>query len=156
MKPSIILAIALVFCCAVIADGNAKLLTADPLTNLPLYPATDSRLHLGNEPTRLPESQVCKSKMQADFYSVYDSKVNATLAWYDAHLPGFKKTHSYAANRSQDTYYKTDGTVLLSVTGSPGKDGENMDTYSVLYARLQPGLPEKTIIGLNQQKVVCP
>ena len=91
MKPSIILAITLVFCLVVIAGGNTKLLTADPLTNLPLYPATDSRLHLGNEPTRLPESNVCGSKMQADFYTVYDSKVDATLGWYGAHLPGFKK-----------------------------------------------------------------
>jgi hypothetical protein len=138
------------------ASGGTKLLTTDPLTGLALYPATDSRLHLGNEPTQLPESQVCKSKMQVDFYSVYDSKVNATLAWYDAHLPAFKKTHAYAANRSQDTYYKVDGTVLVSVTGSPGEEGENMDTYSVLYARLQPGLPEKTIVALNQQRVVCP
>ena len=138
------------------ASGGTKLLTTDPLTGLALYPATDSRLHLGNEPTQLPESQVCKSKMQVDFYSVYDSKVNATLAWYDAHLPAFKKTHAYAANRTQDTYYKVDGTVLVSVTGSPGEEGENMDTYSVLYARLQPGLPEKTIVALNQQRVVCP
>jgi hypothetical protein len=138
------------------ARGGTKVLTTDPLTGLPLHPATDSRLHLGNEPTQLPESQVCKSKMQVDFYSVYDSKVNATLAWYDAHLPGFKRTHAYAANRSQDTYYKADGTVLVSVTGSSGKEGENMDTYSVLYARLQPGLPEKTIVALNQQRVVCP
>ena len=138
------------------ARGETKLLTMDPLTGLPLHPATDSRLHLGNEPTRLPESQVCKSKMQADFYSVYDSKVNATLRWYDAHLPGFKKTHAYAANRSQDTFYKNDGTLLVSVTGSPGKEGENADTYSVLYAHFQPGLSEKAIVGLNQQKVVCP
>ncbi|MFZ0295381.1 MAG: hypothetical protein WAL52_17350 [Candidatus Sulfotelmatobacter sp.] len=138
------------------AWGGTKLLTSDPLTGLPLHPATDSRLHLGNEPTRLPQSQVCKSKMQVDFYSVFDTKVNATLAWYDAHLPGFKKTHAYTANRSQDTYYKTDGTLIVSVTGSPGKEGENTDTYSVLYARLQPGLPEKTIVGLNEQSVVCP
>src|ERR1700733_7159725 len=138
------------------ARGGTKLLTTDPLTGLPLHPATDSRLHLGNEPTQLPESQVCKSKMQIDFYSVYDSKLSATLAWYDAHLPGFKKTHAYAANRSQDTYYKTDGTLIVSVTGSPGKEGENTDTYSVLYARLQPGLPEKAIVALNQQRVVCP
>jgi hypothetical protein len=138
------------------AMGGTKLLTADPLTALPLYPATDSRLHLGNRPTQLPESQICKSKMQADFYSVYDSKVSATLAWYDAHLPGFKKTHAYAADRSQDTYYKTDGTVLVSITGSPGKEGENVDTYSVLYARFQPGLPENIIVGLNEHKVVCP
>ena len=138
------------------ARGGTKLLTTDPLTGLPLYPGTDSRLQLGNEPTQLLESQVCQSKMQVDFYSVYDSKVNATLAWYDAHLPGFKKTHAHAANRSQNTYYKTDGTVLVSVTGSPGKEGENMETYSVSYARLQPGLSEKAIIALNQQRVVCP
>ena len=142
--------------CAFTARGGTKLLTTDPLTGLPLHPATDSRLHLGNEPTRLPESQVCKSKMQVDFYSIYDSKVRATLAWYDAHLPGFKKTHAFAANRSQDTYYKTDGTVLVSVTGSPGKELENVDTYSVSYAHLQPGLPENTIVALNQQRVVCP
>lgn len=155
VKPSIFLGTVLAFC-TVIASGSAKLLTTDPLTNLPLYPATDSRLHLGNEPTRLPESQVCKSKMQVDFYSVYDSRVSATLAWYDAHLSGFKKAHAYAAGRTQDTFYKADGTVLVSVTGSVGKEGENTDTYSVLYARLQPGLPEKTIISLNQQSVVCP
>src|ERR1700691_514366 len=149
MKPSIILAIALVFCFVVIASGNTKLLTADPLTNLPLYPATDSRLHLGNDPTRLPPSTVCGSKMQADFYSVYDSKVDATLVWYGIHLSGFKRTHAYAANRSQDTFYNLDGTVAVSVTGSPGKADENTETYSVVYSRFRPALPEKAIIGLN-------
>jgi hypothetical protein len=62
MNPSIILAIALVFCFVVIAGGNTKLLTADPLTNLPLYPAIDSRLHLGNEPNRLPSRTCAGSK----------------------------------------------------------------------------------------------
>lgn len=140
----------------VAGHAGAKLLTTDPLTGLSLYPATDSRLHLGNEPTRLPESSVCRSKMQADFYSVYDSKVDATLAWYDAHLHGFKKTHAYAARRSQDTYYKPDGTVIVSVTGSAGKEGEDTDTYSVTYACFQPGLSEKSIVSFNQKKVVCP
>ena len=159
MRPSIILASALVVFChaacyVVIARGSTKL-TADPLTNLPLYPATDSRLHLGNEPTRLPESNVCGIKMQADFYTVYDSKVDASLGWYGARLPGFKKTHAYAANRSQDTFYSADGTLAVSVTGSSGKAGDNTDTYSVVYARFQPRLPEKAIIGLNQQKIVC-
>src|ERR1700722_4665692 len=120
MKSSIILAIVLELCSAVIASG-AKLLTADPLTALPLYPATDSRLHLGNESTRLPESNVCGSKIQADFYTVYDSKVDVTLGWYGAQLPGFKKTHAYAANRSQDTFYNSAGTISVSVTGSSGR-----------------------------------
>jgi hypothetical protein len=155
MKPSIILAIALVLCYVVIAGGNTKLLTADPLTNLPLYPATDSRLHLGNEPTRLPESNVCGIKMQSDFYTVYDSKVDATLGWYDAHLSGFKRTHAYAANRSQDTFYNPEGTLAVSVTGSSGKASDNTETYSVVYSRFQPALPEKAIISLNQQELVC-
>jgi hypothetical protein len=156
MKSSIILAVALIFCYVVIASGNSKLLTADPLTNLPLYAATDSRLHLGNEPTRLPESNVCGIKMQADFYTVYDSKVDATLGWYSTHLPGFKRTHAYAANRSQDTFYNPEGTLAVSVTGSPGKEGDISETYSVVYSRFQPALPEKALISLNQQKLVCP
>ena len=154
MNPSAILATTLVFCLVAIAGGNAKLLTADPLTNLPLYPATDSRLHLGNEPTRLRETNVCGSKMQTDFYTVYDSKVDITLGWYGAHLPGFKRTHAYAANSSQDTFYNPEGTLAVSVTGSSGKADENTETYSVVYTRFQPALPEKVIIGLNQQKVI--
>ena len=121
MKPSIILAITLVFCLVAMAGSNTKLLTADPLTNLPLYPATDSRLHLGNDPTRLPESNVCGSKMQTDFYAVYDSKVDATLVWYGGHLPGFKRTHAYAANRSQDTFYNPEGTLAVSVKEARAK-----------------------------------
>ena len=94
--------------------------------------------------------------MQSDFYSVYDSKVDATLAWYGAHLPGFKKTHTYAANRSQDTFYNPEGTVAVSVTGSSSKTDENTETYSVVYSRFQPALPEKVIIALNRQKAICP
>jgi len=145
----------LIFSFVFTAWGGMKLLTNDPLTGLPLHPATDSRLHLGNEPTRLPESTICGSKMQTDFYSVYDSKVDATLAWYGAHLPGFKKTHAYAANRSQDTFYNSTGTLAVSVTGSSSKTDENTETYSVVYSRFQPALPEKAIIGLNQQKMIC-
>lgn len=145
----------LVLSFAFFARGGTKLLTTDPLTGLPVYPATDSRLHLGNEPVRLPGSSVCKSIMQADFYPVYDSKVDATLAWYDTHLHGFKQTHAYAANRSQDTFYNAKGTIAVSVTGSASKEGDNTDAYSVVYERFQPSLTEKTIISLNQQKVVC-
>jgi hypothetical protein len=155
MKRSIFLATVFALASGLIVGGTAKLLTTDPLTNLPLYPATDSRLHLGNEPTRLPESNVCGIKMQADFYTVYDSKVDATLGWYGAHLSGFKKTHAYAANRSQDTFYNSEHTLAVSVTGSSGQPDENTETYSVVYSRFQPALSEKAIIGLNQQKVIC-
>jgi hypothetical protein len=136
-------------------SAGAATLTTDPLTGLSLIPATDSRLHLGNEPTTIPDSQICNSKMRADFYSVFDSKVNATVTWYAAHLPGFHKTHAYADNRSQDTFYNDAGTLLVSVTGEIGKEGENTETYSAVYSRMQPGFSAKTIIALNQRHISC-
>jgi hypothetical protein len=148
--------LALGFGLLVTAPAGSNLLTTDPLTGLPLYRGTDSPLHLGNTPTRLPESAVCQSRMQADFYSVYDSKIGATLAWYDSHLHGFKRTHAYVSGRSQDAYFKPDGRIIVSVTGSAGKEGENTDAYSVTYARLQPGLSRGAIMSLNQQKPICP
>jgi hypothetical protein len=155
MKRAILLATVFVLCSASIYARTAQVLTTDPLTGLPLYPATDSRLHLGNDPTRLAESTVCGSTVQADFYSVYDSKVDATLAWYGSHLAGFKRTHAYADKRSRDTFYNPEGTLAVSVTGSTGNADENTDTYSVVYSRFRPALPEKAIIGLNQQKIIC-
>jgi hypothetical protein len=155
MKRSNFLATVFVLGSTLIMGSTGKVLTTDPLTGLPLYPATDSRLHLGNDPTRLPQSTVCGSNMQADFYSVYDSKVGATLEWYRTHLSGFKKTHAYAANRSQDTFYNSERTLAVSVTGGSGEADEDTETYSVVYSRFQPALAEKAIIGLNQQKVIC-
>jgi len=48
--------------------------------------------------------------------------------------------------------YRPDGAVIVSVTGSAGKEAEITDTYSVLYARFEPSLAEKTHLGMNQQK----
>ena len=45
-----------------VLSASAETLTSDPLTGLPLDPATDSRLHLGNEPTKIPDTQVCKQQ----------------------------------------------------------------------------------------------
>ncbi len=135
-------------------SAHGATLTTDPLTGLPLDPATDSH-HFGNEPTKMPDSQICKSKMQGDFYSNVDAKVDATVAWYAAHLAGFHKAHAYAAGRSQDAFYNDAGTLLVYVTGSPGKEGENTDAYAVTYYRFQPALPAKTILSFTQQKITC-
>ena len=137
-------------------SARAETSTTDPLTGLPLYPATDSRLHLGNEPAKIPDSHICKSQMQGDFYVVYDSKIDATLAWYAAHLAGFHKAHEYSNGRSRDAFYNDVGTLAVIVTGDPGKDGENVGTHGIVYYSFHPGLPAKTIIGFNQQKVTCP
>lgn len=126
--------------------------TTDSLTSLPL---PDSPLNLG-EPMKLDGTQVCRSTMQANFYTPPAGKVDAALAWYQAHLNGFKHTHAYWSGRSQDTFYNSGGTLLVSVTGNPAKDGQNTDLHSVLYAKIQPGFAERTIMSLNAQKVICP
>jgi hypothetical protein len=136
------------------AFAAAATLTKDPLTGLPLIPATNGPFG-GNEPTTMPGGQICNSKMQANYYSVFHSKVSVTLNWYASRLAGFQKTHGFADGRSQDAFYSTDGTTVVAVTGERGKDGEDTDTYAVSYTRFQPGLPAKTIIGINQHNIVC-
>ncbi len=138
------------------AAGQGKTLTTDPLTGLALIPQTDSRLHLGNEPSKLPDTHICKSKVQTDFYVLFDINTNATLAWYTSHLSGFKKVHGFAMSRSQDTFYKPDGTLIVSVTGTPAPDGQDSEAHGVVYMRVEPGLSEKTIASMPQGKVVCP
>src|SRR5450432_146398 len=75
------------------ALAGSATLTTDPLTKLPLIPSTDPGFHLDNAPMRLPDTQMCKSKMQTDFYSLDHGKLGAAIAWYGAHLSGFHKTH---------------------------------------------------------------
>ena len=107
MKTICLSGLMLVLCFAS-AGAQEKLLTTDPLTGLPLIPATDPGFQLGNAPSRLPDAMFCKSKMQVD-----------------------KKGHGYANNRSQDSFYKPDGTVVVSITGQRAEDGQNADGYSV-------------------------
>lgn len=143
------------------AAGQGKTLTHDPLTGLPLIQATDSGKHIANmsytynEPTQMPAAQICKSKFQGNFYSLYNIKVDAAVAWYSSRLSGFKRVSGYESHRSQTAFYNSDRTVLIIVTGDNGAQGENTSAYSVAYERYQPGLSEKTITGLTQRKIVC-
>jgi hypothetical protein len=127
----------------------------DPVTGLPLYPATSNRIDPG-DPVKLPASQICKCKQEADFYSVYDAKVSAAVAWCAANLAGFHKSHGYANSRSHDTFYNTDGTLIVSITGSRGKEGDDTGAYSIIYLKFTPGLQEKTILAMSGGKIVCP
>jgi hypothetical protein len=158
---TLVLAATMFVLCLANATGQAKLLTSDPLTGLPLIPATDSGKRIGNlsytynEPTKMPDTQLCKSKMQGDFYSLYKTKVDAAVEWYSSHLSGFKQVRGYESGRSQIAFYKPDGTIVVIVTGDPGAEGENTDAYSIAYERYQPGISEKTITGLTHGKIVC-
>ena len=150
-----LLAITMILFAGLSVSAGNKTLTSDPLTGLPLIPWPD-RLQLGNPPQKLPQTNMCKSVMQMDFYSPNGIQVGATIAWYAAHLTGFKKTHAYVNGRSQDLFYKPDGSMFVSVTGSPTPgDGMDSETFGLVYATLQPSISEKTIIGMNSQKIVC-
>jgi hypothetical protein len=136
------------------ALAGSATLTTDPLTKLPIIPTTSGGMIGGNDPMQLPETQMCKSKMQANFYTPNSGKLSATVAWYAAHLPGFHKAHAYGVDRTQDTFYNADGTVAVSITGERGKNGEDVNAYSVVYARFLPGLSEKEIVGMNAGHLV--
>jgi hypothetical protein len=158
---TVFLAATMFVLCLTNATGQGKLLTSDPPTGLPLISATDSGKHIANmsytynEPNKMPDGQVCKSKMQANFYLLYNIKVDAAVAWYSSHLSGFKKVSGYESGRSQTAFYNSDGTIVIFVTGDSGAKGENTNAYSVAYERYQPGISEKTITAVTQGKMVC-
>jgi hypothetical protein len=160
MKLTLLIATMLIFSLAS-AAGQSKVLTDDPLTGLPLIPATVLFKNVGNEPDKMPEGQVCKSKMQGEFYSLNSPfsqnkiKLNDAVAWYASHLSGFKKVQGYESGRSQIAFYNSDRTVVIFLTGNKGAQGENTDAYSVAYEHYQPGISEKTISSLTQGKIVC-
>ncbi len=137
------------------ATGQAKKLLNDPLTGLSLSPATDGGHYVSNEPVKMPDGQVCKSKMKGNFYMLFNIKMDAVTTWYASHLPGFKKAQGYESGQAQVAFYNSDGTNVIFLTGNQGAKGENMDAYSVAYERYQPGISEKTIAGLTQGKFVC-
>ena len=143
------------------AAGQAKVLTNDPLTGLALIPATVVVDNAGNLPVKMPDGRVCKSKMQGNFYSLYNYfskhniKVSNVLAWYSSHLSGYHKVSGYESRRSQTAFYNSDRTILIIVTGNPGAAGEDTDAYSVAYERYEPGLSEKTATSLTQGKISC-
>jgi hypothetical protein len=162
MKNAIVVVTILVLALAN-AAGQAKVLTNDPLTGLPLIPATVVVQSGGNEPVKMPDSRVCKSKMQGNFYSLFSPasyfskqtiKVSKVVAWYSSHLSGFNKVSGYQS-RTQTAFYNSDRTILIIVTGNPGAAGEDTDAYSVAYQRYQPGLSGKTVTSLTQEKSIC-
>ncbi len=165
MKLALLIATTLVFCLPN-AVAQVKVFTNDPLTGLPVIPTTVTK-DGGNEPKKLPDARVCKSKMQGNLYpliyyifskdySKANASVAATVAWYASHLAGFKMVHGYDSRKSQDIFYNAERTILVIVTGTPGAKGENTGAFGVAYQRYQPGLSEATITSMAQGKIVCP
>lgn len=127
----------------------------DPVTKLPL-PSTGAPLVLYSDPTKLDDVPVCKSNSTMNMYSVRSGTVKVALAWYASHLAGFKHVHGTGSGRSQDTYYNATGTLIVSITGEPGTEGQDVKVYSIIYGVIKPGVSDDVIAGMNVQKVVCP
>lgn len=148
--------------CWTSAAAQGTHLTKDPLTGLPLIPATDPTRsgspppnvsptllkYMGNAPVEMPGAVICRSKFQGNFYQLVNSKTDAIIAWYGSHLPGFKTARS--ATGSTTVFFSDDRTILVIVMGTPGGNAN-----SVSYERYQPGLSQKTITGLTQGKMLC-
>lgn len=131
------------------AAGQGKTLPSDPLTGLPLIPASDAGKGLGNAPVQMPPGRVCTSGMQGNFYPLHGITMDAASAWYASHLSGFKKVAGSA--RQYAFFSNSDRTVLVIVTGHSG----STEAGSVAYERYQPGLSEKTVEGMANGKIVC-
>jgi hypothetical protein len=129
--------------------------STEPLTKLPLPTAT-APLQLYDNPNRIDDVPVCKSKSTMNFYTGRSGTVSAAVTWYTSHLSGFKHVHGIGSDRSQDTFYNATGTLIVSITGMPGKEGQDTKVYSIIYGTILPGASDKVIAGMNIQKVVCP
>jgi hypothetical protein len=103
----------------------------------------------------MPDTPVCKSKQQSEYYPIYNMKTDDVVAWYASHLAGFKKFSGYESERAQIAFRNSDGTTLVIVTGDQGAKGANVGAYSVAYERYQPGLSEKTVAGLTLGNIDC-
>jgi len=112
----------------------------------------------------MPGGGVCKSQRQGNFYTLYNLfskdnvKLNDAIAWYTSHLSGFSKVEG--ADHVQTVFYNSDRTLLVIVTSQSGTaDGVVARTVayerSVAYERYLPGVSEKTIVCMTQNKMVC-
>jgi hypothetical protein len=159
MKNALILTAALVLSLAN-GLGEVKALTKDVLTGMPVIPARDSEAGR-NTPEKMPDGHICKSRMQGNFYSLYDFfsahnvTLNEVIAWYSSHLSGFKKIQGHEFKSSQTAFYNSDGSLVILVTAESGPQSESTKAHGVAYELYQPGLSEKTITGLTQGKIVC-
>jgi hypothetical protein len=132
------------------ADSNVE-----PLTKL-AFPSAGAPITFYNDPNRMDDVPVCKSSAIMVLYTARTGTVSEAVAWYTSHLPGFKHIHGMGSGRSQDAFYNSDGTLVVSITGEPGPEGQDPKVGSVLYGAIKPGVSDKVMAGLNSQKLVCP
>ena len=140
-KPFVIKCLLLISAACILAGAAS---TNDAVTGLPVYPGV-------TDPDPLPKASVCRQAMEGDFYMVMGQKVDVVVDWYVKHLVGFKKYHAVTDHRSQDTFFNSEGTQEVTVTGSPN----STEVFSISYGRFGPGLAELERASFNTGKQVC-
>ena len=136
--------LALEIAVAIFAFAAGASAANDSLTGLPVYPGI-------SDPNPLPKANLCGKAMVGDFYIVMGNKVDVVVGWYAQNLSGFKKYHAVGGGRSQDTFWSSDGTQEVTVTGTPNSP----EVYSVSYGKFTPGLTAPQMATFNTGKQVC-
>jgi hypothetical protein len=116
----------------------------DPVSGLPLPPD----LRASNDAIDL---NICGHPGKANQYLMRSSTVAIEIAWFKAHLAGYKLYHAFWDNRSQDTFYSADGTKGVTITGIPGSD----TVFSLMYLRFATGLTEHQRASFSPSNPSC-
>jgi hypothetical protein len=128
------------------ATASAAHLTQDPLTQLPLPAITEGIV--GNDPTEMPPATICKSRYRGNFYSLNNATLESAVAWYVGTLKGFR--HIQSADHSTHVFSDTQRSIIVIVMGKTGGNAA-----SVAYEKYEPGLSEKTLLGIVKNSVDC-
>jgi hypothetical protein len=126
--------------------ASAEHLTQDPLTQLPLPAITEGML--GNSPSEMTPATVCKSAYRGNLYILVNATLESAVAWYAGALKGFR--HIESANHLTHVFSDAQRSIIVIVMGRA--DGK---ANSAAYEKYEPGLSEKTLLGIVKKSVDC-
>jgi hypothetical protein len=73
------------------------------------------------------------------------------VAWFKAHLPGYRYYQEKWNNRPQELFYSPDGTKGVNVIGTPTTD----KVFQISYLVIQPGLTEHEMAVFRPENPAC-
>ena len=103
---------------------------------------------LGNAPTEMPPASVCKSKYRGNYYELMNATLENAVAWYVGNLKGFR--HIESADHSTHVFSDAQRSLIVIVMGKAGGEAGK-----VAYEKYEPGLSEKTLLGIVKHSVDC-
>ena len=133
-------------------DKAARAAATDPVTGLPVYPGFYT-------PDMLPDAAVCGKAVTMSFtaatltMTLRTGEVGsaAVIAWYKSKLPAARHFHAVDGTRSQDTFFASDGSKQLTITGKPN----SATVYSISFGAFHPALSASEMASFNTGKQIC-